>query len=86
MAISYFFKTFHAKMKENEKLLQYYNTGTNLADDSPTSCDTRGQIKHISIKTFMTKANLSVDFQKKHVRNAQGMVLPCGRLEGGCES
>ena len=80
---SFFGTTFYAKIKENQKLQQHFNTGTNLQDDSPTSCETRGQIKHLSVETFMMKANLSVNFQKKEVRNVQGMVLPCGLLEGG---
>ena len=84
--IKYFGSTFAAKIEEDKLLQQYFNTGTKLESDSRTSCDKRGQIKHLSVETFMMKTNLSVNFLKKEVMNTQGQVLPCGLLEGGCES
>ena len=56
ISIKYFGSTFAAKIEE-EKLQQYFNTGTKLESDSLTSCDKRGQIKHLSVETFMMKTN-----------------------------
>ena len=75
-----------AKIEEDKRLLEYFISGPKLKSDRPTSSDSRGQIKHLSVDTFMIKTNLSVNFLKKGCFNTQGEVLPQSPLEGGCES
>ena len=74
-----------ANVEEDKLLQQYFNTGTKLKSDSPTSCYNRGQIKDLSVEAFMM-TNLSVIFLKKEVLSTQEQVLPCGLLECKCES
>ena len=84
--LNYWAKDFNAKIDYDVELESFGHAGVDRDDDSSTSCDKRGQIKHLSIVTFMTNISLHIDFQTLDVFNPVKLKLPCTIHEEGCQS
>ena len=84
ITLEYWGKSFSADIDYDIELQSYGNAGVDLEDS--TSCEDRGQIKHISMTTFMQNISLHIDFQTLEVYNPSRQVLPCTIHEEGCQS
>ena len=73
-------------IKDEVSKVTYHNRGTKFDNESPTSCDDRGQIKHFSYETLMHQGILDIDIKDRSIYNSQGQKLPCALSENGCSS
>ena len=80
--ISYWGKTFTASVDYDVETQSWGNAGTKR--ENKDECDDSGEVKHLSIVTFMQNVTLYVDFQTLEVRNPFSMKLPCTLNEEGC--
>ena len=75
ITLEYWGKSFSLDIDYDIEHQLYGNAGVDLEDS--TSCEDRGQIKHISMTTFMQNISLHIDFQTLEVYNPSRQVLPC---------
>ena len=80
--ISYWGKTFTASVDYDVEIQTWGNAGTKR--ENKDECDDSGEVKHLSIITFMQNITLSVDFQTLEVRNSFSKTLPCTLYNQSC--